>query len=415
MLALIKTPTQKLNRYKNLISKELFKEIEKISRPLKGLKVFHVNSTPRGGGVAEILKTLIPLTKGVGLEAEWFTIPPQNNFFKITKKIHNALQGKEYKISFSDKHGYLSYTEKIAKLMNNMRPDIWVIHDPQPAGVINFLSNFHPSVLRIHIDLTSSNQETWKFMLNFFKKYDKIVLSSEEFVKKEIKNKTVIFQPAIDPLLFKNQPLSLKTAKGILKKIGISSNKPLISQVSRFDCWKDPLGVIKIYQLAKRRIPNLQLALVGFFLAKDDPEAEEVYRKTKKAARGDPDIFLLINKIKQLGRLKVDVFVNAVQVASTVILQNSTREGFGMVVAEAMWKARPVIGRKVGGIKLQIKDKKNGFLIDDYEEAAQKIIQLVKNKDLAKKIGREAKKTIKKNFLTPRLLKDYLKLYKKLI
>ncbi len=414
MLPLVKTPTQKLEGYKSLISKELFKEIKEISSKLKGLRVFHVNSTPRGGGVAEILKSLIPLMKGVGVKAEWYTIPPRNNFFGITKKMHNALQGQDYEFPFSARKRYLDHMEKTAKLMQDMKADIWVIHDPQPAGVILYLPHFPPSFCRLHIDLTSPNREVWDFVAGFLESYDRVVLTSKKYIKPEIKRESVIFPPAIDPLSPKNQPLSLATSNQILKNFGINCQKPLISQVSRFDPWKDPLGVVKAYRLAKKETPNLQLALVGFFLARDDPEAMKIYRTIKKETKKDPNIFLFADP-QYLGSLKVHVFVKAIQTASDVILQKSTREGFGLTVTEAMWKEKSVIGGKAEGIKLQIEDGKNGFLVSTPQQAAKRIIQLIRDPDLNHKLGKEAKKTVKEKFLMPHLLRNHLKLYQKII
>lgn len=413
MLPLVKTPIQHIEKYRNLISKDIFKEIKRLSRDLKGLKVFHINATPRGGGVAEILKSLVPLMKGVGLNAEWYTIPPRNNFFEITKKMHNALQGKKYHFPFSDRKRYMLHMARTANLMKDMKPDIWIIHDPQPAGVIMFLPNFHPSISRLHIDLTSSNREVWKFVSGFLHSYDKVILSSKEFVKEEIKKKAVVFQPAIDILSPKNQPLSLRQAKEILKSFGINQDNPLVTQVSRFDPWKDPLGVIEAYQIAKKKIPDLQLAMVGLLLARDDPEAERIYKKVKKKTEKDHNIFLF-SELEKLGSLKVHVFVNAIQVASDVILQKSVREGFGMTIAEAMWKEKPVIGGNVGGIKLQIKNGHNGFLVSTPTETAKRIVQLIKNPKLGQKLGKEAKKTVKEKFSMPRLLRDYLRLFRDL-
>jgi trehalose synthase len=413
MLPLVKTPTQKLERYENLMSEQLFSEIKQISKDLKGLKVFHVNATPRGGGVAEILKSLVPLMKGVGLKADWYTIPPRNNFFEITKKMHNALQGREYKFPFSARKKYVLHMARTAELMRDMKPDVWVVHDPQPAGVAMFLPSFHPAISRLHIDLTSPNEGVWKFVASFLELYDKVVLSSKDFVKEQVKEKALVFQPAIDPLSPKNQPLSLNNAKEILRNFGINPDKPLIAQISRFDPWKDPLGVVEAYQLAKKKIPDLQLALVGLFLARDDPEAERVYEKVKKRAEKDQGIFLFA-EVEKLGSLKVNVFVNAIQEASDVILQKSTREGFGMTVAEAMWKEKPVIGGNVGGIKFQIENGKNGFLVSSPKEAASRIIQLIENPELGKKMGRKARETIREKFLMPRLLRDYLKIFKHL-
>lgn len=414
MLPLVTTSTQKLEKYRNLISEELFKEIEDLASALQGVKVFHVNSTARGGGVAEILEGLVPVMKGVGLDAQWYTVLPRDDFFEITKKIHNALQGEKYKLSLSDRKKYLFHISQTAELMMDMKPDIWIVHDPQAAGIIKFLPNFHPSVSRLHVDLTSPNEEAWSFMAEFLADYDKVIVSSPDFVKKEIEDKTAVFQPAIDPLSLKNQPLALEAANEILRSFGINPDQLLISQVSRFDPWKDSLGVIKAYQLAKDKFPGLQLVLAGLFLAKDDPEAERIYEEVKKTVENDPNIFLFA-EVEKLGSLEVDHFINAIQVASDVILQKSVREGFGLTVTEAMWKEKPVIGGNVGGIKLQIKDGENGFLVSTPDEAAARIIQLIENPDLRKQMGAEAKKTVRDNFLVPRLLRDYLRLIKKLV
>jgi len=414
MLPLVKTPTQKLEKYKSFISDELFEEIKNLTQQLKGLKVNIVNSTSRGGGVAEILKSLVPLMKGEGIKAEWYTIPPREDFFKITKEIHDALQGKEYIFPFWHRVRYLQHIERSASLMRDMKSDIWVIHDPQPAGVILYLPQFHPSICRLHIDITSPNKETWNFFAGIFRMYDKIVLSSKEFIKKEIKEKVVVFPPAIDPLMPKNQSLDLTAAKGILKNYGIDTSRPLISQVSRFDPWKGFLEVIEAYLFVKKKIPGLQLAMVGFFLALDDPEAAKIYKLVKSKSEKNPDIFLFSDP-QMLGSLKVDDFVNAIQVGSDVILQNSIREGFGLSVTEAMWKRKAVIGRRTGGIKLQIQNSENGFLVSNSKELVKRIIQLIKNPGLAKKLGETARETVKEKFLIPRLLRDYLKLFKELV
>jgi trehalose synthase len=413
MLPLVKTHIQKLEKYKGIISDERLEEIEGISRDLKGLRVIMVNSTPRGGGVAEVLKSLVPLMKGAGIKAEWYTIPPREDFFKITKEIHNALQGKEYVLPFPHRVRYLKHIETSASLMRDMKADIWVIHDPQPAGVILYLPHLHPSVCRLHIDLTSPNPETWKFFAGSLIMYNKIIVSSKEYVKKELKEKTVVFPPAINSLASKNQPLDLNVSREILKSYGIDTSRPLISQVSRFDPWKGILGVIEAYQLSKKKIPGLQLALVGFFLARDDPEAMKTFESVRKKTERDPDIFLFFDT-DRLGSLRVDTFVNAIQIGSDVILQNSVREGFGLSVSEAMWKSKAVIGGNCAGIKLQIQNGKNGFLVSSPDEAAKRIVQLVKNPELAKRLGKAAKETVKEKFLMPRLLSDYLKLFKEL-
>ena len=414
MLPQVKTPTQKLGKYRGIITDELFEETKNLAKDFKRLKVIMINSTPRGGGVAEILKSLIPLMKGVGLNAEWYTIPPREDFFKITKEIHNALQGKEYTFPFWHRVKYLQHIENSAFLMRDIKADIWVIHDPQPAGVILYLPHFHPSICHLHIDLTSPNPEAWNFFAGTFRMYDKIILTSREFIQKEIKERVVTFPPAIDSLIEKNRPLELEKAKTILESFGIDTEKPLISQISRFDPWKDPLGAIEAFKLAKKKIPHLQLALVGLFLARDDPEAMKIFKKIERGTRGTPDIFLFSNP-DQIGSLKVDIFVNSFQVVSNVILQKSIREGFNLSITEAMWKGKTVIGGRVGGIKLQIEDGKNGFLVSTPKEAAKRIVQLIKNPQLAERFGKAAKETVREKFLIPRLLRDYLKLFRELV
>ncbi|KPJ73231.1 hypothetical protein AMJ48_02080 [Parcubacteria bacterium DG_74_1] len=413
MLPLVRTNHQKLEDYRELISGDLFEEIARLAKGLKGLRVFQVNATPRGGGVAELLRSLVPLMKGIGIRAEWYTIPPREDFFKITKEIHNALQGKEYVIPFWQRVRYLEHIERSANLMRDMKPDVWIIHDPQPAGVILYLPHFHPAICRIHIDLTLPNPEAWKFFSGIFGMYDKIILSSKRFIKKEIRRKTMVFPPAIDPLAHKNQPLNLDFSKEILKSYGVNPLRPLVSQVSRFDPWKGFLELIEAYQMLKKKVPDLQLALVGFFLAKDDPEAMKVYSLVKEKAEKDPDIFLFFDP-EMLGSLEIHSFVNAIQVASEVIVQNSTREGFGLSLTEAMWKGKAVVGGPAEGIRLQIQNNKNGFLSSGPQELSKRIIQLIKNPQLAEKLGKAARQTVRRDFLVPRVLRDYLKIFKEL-
>lgn len=414
MLPLVKVYPKKLDGYRDLISEELFLEIKQLAKDLKGLRVNLINSTPRGGGVARVLKSLVPLMNDVGIRANWYTIPPRNSFFKITKEIHNALQGKKYHFPCSHQKIYLNHIKKTANMMKDMKADIWNINDPQPAGVIAYLPNLHPSICRIHIDTTAPNKKVWDFFSNFFQMYDKIVLSSEEFVKPEIKNKSVIIQPCIDVLDFKNQFLDLKTAKQILENFGIDVNRPLISQISRFDPWKDPIGVMKAYKIAKKKIPELQLILVGFMLAQDDPEAKKIYKTVAKQAKKDKDIFVFAD-VGKIGSLEQRVFINAVWMVSDIILQKSIREGFGLTVAEAMWEQKPVIAGNVGGIKIQIENKENGFLVDDNAQTGERIIQLINNPKFANEMGKKAKIVVQNKFLMPYLLRDHLKLYKQLI
>ena len=415
MLPEIKTPTRKLEKYKDIIPSHLFDEIKKIAAGLKGLKVVHINATPRGGGVVELMSSLVPLIKGVGLKAAWHNNPSGEKFFTITKKIHNAFQGEGFEFPFSARKLYIRHMEKTAKLMQDMKFDLCVIHDPQPVGVAAFLPNFHPAIWRVHIDSSYPNRETWEFIHPFMLMYDKIVFTSKEFIGPSLpQDKITVFPPAIDPLNIKNRPLNLNTAKNIIKILGVNPNKPLAVQVGRFDFWKDQLGTAEAYQIVKKKIPNLQLAFLGLFLARDDPEAAKVFKEVQKKVKDDPDVFLFSDP-KQLGSLKVDLFVNAFQTAATVVMQKSIREGFGLTVTEAMWKGKPVIGGNVGGIKLQIQDGKNGFLVSSPKEAARRMTQLIENPKMSEELGKKAKETVREKFLTPRLLRDHLKLYQKLV
>ena len=414
MLSRVKIRKQNLGKYKKIISKPLFLKIQKSVKNLKGLKIIHVNSTFKGGGVAEVLKGLVSLMKGIGLKASWHIIPPKEEFFKITKQIHNALQGKKNHFPESFKKKYLEYIKETSKLMEKMKADIWVLHDPQPAGLVDFI-NSPVKISRIHIDSSNPDIKVWNFMSNFLLKFDKTIFSAKEFVKKDIpKEKTVIFPPAINPFTEKNIFLSLKTAKSILENFGINPQKPLIVQIARFDPFKDPVGVVGAYRLAKKKIPNLQLVFAGLFLADDDPEAARIFKEVRKEVKKDKDVFLFSDPAR-LGSLSVDRFVNACQTGADVVLQKSTKEGFGLSVTEAMWKSKPVIGGKAGGIKLQIENGRNGFLVGSPKEAGRRIVQLLEDKKLRERFGREAEKTVRQKFLMPRLLHDYLKLFNQLL
>ena len=404
-----------LDRYKNHVSPKLYSEIIKLAQPLRGKRVIHINSAAEGGGVAEILKSLVPLMRGVGLKVKWLVIEPENEkFFYVTKKIHDALQSGRELLTKSEKELYLRENKQFVAQIRTAKTDFWVVHDYQPLAIPFFDKEVRPAISRIHIDLSRPNKKVLEFLLPYFSPYQKIIFSLKEFINPGIsREKIKIFPPAIDPLKSKNQPLKDFVAKTILLEQGINPTKPLIVQVSRFDKWKDPIGVIKAFWLAKKEISDLQLALIGFFQAKDDPVSRQVYLKVKKYAKGDPGIFLF-SHLEQIGALSNDIFVNAVQVGANVILQKSIKEGFGLTCAEAMWKSKPTIAGNVGGLKLQIKNGKNGFLVDSPQEAARRIVQIIKNPRLSEELGKAAQETVRKEFLIPRLLRDYLKLFNSL-
>lgn len=405
-----------LEKYKKYISPSLYSEIKKLARPLRGKRVIHINSAAEGGGVAEILRSLVPLMRGVGLKVKWLVIrPKKEKFFYITKKIHDGLQSGKQDLTKKEKALYLRETRDIAGEIRTKKTDLWVIHDYQPLTLPFFEPKIQPAISRIHIDLSHPNKKTLNFLLPYFRSYQKIIFSLKEFVASSFPaGKIIVFPPAIDPLLGKNRPLKPFIAEAILMEQGINPTQPLIAQVSRFDKWKDPIGVVKAYRIARKKIPELQLALLGFFQAKDDPVARQVYLKVKKFAKGDHKIFLYAHP-EQINSLPIDTFVNAVQVGSWVVIQKSIREGFCLSVAEAMWKEKPVVAGKAGGIKLQIKDGINGFLVTSPEECAKRIVQLIENPVLARKLGQQAHQTVQEKFLIPRLLRDYLKLFQSIL
>jgi len=405
--------------YKQFIPEEQYEGCKKVSKKFKGLRVAHINATAQGGGVAEILQSLVGLMNGVGLYADWYIMPQPENpiFFEITKSFHNALQGKKGRfLTENNRKIYIDHNIATAKLMDEVKPDIWIVHDPQPLASINYLKDKKSrKIVRIHIDTSHPNKEAWDFIGPILKKYDRAIFTMPEFVSPDIpKEKVKIFYPAIDPLAEKNRKLSIQAAELILERMGINITKPLMVQVARFDPWKDPLGVIDAYYKAKNDIPDLQLAFLGLMIATDDPEAIRIFEKVKRYAKGDPDIFLFAD-VSEIKSLSVSTFVNAFQTAADVVLQKSIREGFGLVVTEAMWKGKPVIGGNVGGIKHQIVDGKSGFLVNSSDEAAERIVYLFNNPKLGNKMGIAARKRVRENFLMPRLLLDYLKLFEELI
>lgn len=398
---------------------QTYHEIIALSHKLKGKRIFHINSTSLGGGVAELLKSRIPIEKWLGINSHWIVIHPLKQFFVITKKIHNFLQGGKNTLTEQEKKLYINESYKIAKelegFLEKQKPDLLFIHDPQPLILGSKILTKIPRILRFHIDLFSPDIKTLEFFRPFIEKYSLLIISREDYRPQWFpSDKTATIMPAIDPFTEKNRVMSLEEAREILLHYEIHPDRPIISQISRFDKWKDPLGVIDAYYHAKNYIPDLQLILVGFIQATDDPEAKEIFKKVEKHSQGDPNIFLFAN-VERLRDIGNDTFVNAIQTASDVILQKSIREGFGLTVTEAMWKEKVVINGNAKGIRLQIQDGKNGFLAPNSKKAAEYIVQLLKNKVLQTKLGREAKKTVKEKFLLPRYIKENLEAYMRVL
>jgi len=411
MLKKVQIQEKNINDYREFISDDLMLEIKKLSENLRGKKIVHINATsqPGGGGVAEILHSLVPLMRDLKIDAEWHTINPPEDFFSITNKIHNGLQGKEVELSKAEKEFYIEQSKKMSAEIEKLNARLYVIHDPQPLLAPYFSKKIQPAISRIHIDLSSPNPDVWNFIFPYFKSYQKIILSVHEFINGNLpKERVTIFPPAIDPLISKNSPLKKEYARMILENLGINPSQPIISQVSRLDPFKDPIGVIKSFYLAKKNIPNLQLILLAEDLAKDNPYSKKIFQEVKKYTQGDPDIFLFYDPKKI--ECDNDTLVSAVQTASDIIIQKSIKEGFGLTVTEAMWKSKSVIAGRVGGIKIQIRDGYNGYLVSTIEHCASRIEELIKDKSLRETFGRRAKESVAKNFLIPRLLRDHLKI-----
>lgn len=395
-----------LDEYAQVVGEAEIEEIKGFAEGLVGKSVCHINSTSFGGGVAEILHRMVPLMRDVGLNAEWRVIEGSDEFFRVTKAFHNGLQGMNIPLTGDMRRTYLSLNKKNAE-EPNLDHDLVVVHDCQPAAIVNYLQIRRGKwVWRCHIDLSHPNQQFIEFITPFVLKYDSLIFTMERFVQKPLKlAKTFIVPPSIDPLSVKNKPLPESLILSILDKYDVKAENPIVTQVARFDPWKDPLGVIDVYRMVKKKVADVQLLLIGS-MAKDDPEGWIYYEKTARHAEEDYDIHLL-SDLNGVGNVEV----NAFQRASDVVLQKSIREGFGLSVTEALWKGVPVVGGNVGGIPLQIINGETGFLIGSVEEAAEKTLYLLEHLHEAKEMGRKGREHVLKNFLITRHLKDYLRLF----
>lgn len=417
-----KVETQPINFSKfKKITPKIYRECQTLAKKLKGKKIIHLNSTQLGGGVSELLRSQVPLEQSLGLDSHWYIIKAPLQFFKVTKKIHNLFQGGSGSLNIVEKYFYLKWLHsQIALSFKEMlayeKPDIVLIHDPQPLPLIDYFKKNHSPhpILRLHIDLSNPNKSILKFLQPLMKKYELIIFSHPSYRPLWWSNKkTKIITPVIDPFTDKNKFMKKSEAERILNLYQINTDYPIVSQVSRFDPWKDPLGTLKAYYLARNKIPNLQLILAGICWAYDDPEAIKVFKKVEKQAKGDPRVFLFSDP-RKLGDVSNDLFINAVYTASTVMIQKSIKEGFGMVVTEAMWKGKAVVGGQTTGIGLQIEHGKNGYLVSSSEEAAKYLIQLLEDKSLRKRLGQAAKETVRNKFLSSRGVLEHLKIYKDL-
>jgi len=398
-----------LDGYNGIVADSLTAEIRHLAELLKGARVVHINATAFGGGVAEMLQSLVPLMCEVGLDAEWQVIAGDDEFFTVTKAFHNGLQGMDGPLTDGMKETWERYNRTNAENFEGQY-DFIVVHDPQPAGLLHFHGDSAGRhwIWRSHIDTSHPNPSYWEFMVPFLAGYEAGVFSMKEYAGEGIAfPELAIIHPSIDPLSRKNRPMSRKRARRICRGLGVDTDRPVIAQVSRFDPWKDPLGVVDAYRIVKRNIPEVQLVLMAS-MANDDPEGWAYLQRTQQHAGDDSDIHLLSFQSNN------DLEVNALQTYCDVAMQKSVREGFGLVVTEALWKGQAVVGGAVGGIPLQIIDGQTGFLVHDVEECAEKVLYLLQNRDEAEMMGANAKEHVRRNFLLPRHLRDYLQLFNRL-
>lgn len=389
-----------ISRYAGIAPKGDLLLLRKLGEKLSKRSFLHVNSTRAGGGVAEILQRMVPMLKTLGIETRWEVMEGDERFFDITKKIHNALQGNPEKIT-AEMWDYHFEINRSNSENLNLDADAVLIHDPQPAALVEFKRR-GTWIWRCHIDISGPAKEVCDYLMRYCEKYDAAIFSVAKFTR-AMKIDEFIITPSIDPLSDKNRALTENEIEEEMERLQIPDGRPMILQVSRFDRFKDPLGVIQAYRIV-RKYNDCLLVLAGS-PATDDPEGEAIMNEVKEYAAGDPDIHILLLPAFS------DTAINALQRKATVVLQKSLKEGFGLTVSEAMWKGKPVIGGATGGIPLQITHGVTGFLVHSVEGAAFRIRQLLNNPAMAEKMGENAREYVRKNFLITRQMRDYLSVW----
>lgn len=395
-----------LDDYRGIVGDEIIGKIFKAATPLLGKRVIHLNSTYQGGGVAEILTSLIPLMNDVGIDVDWKILHGTLDFFTITKKFHNALHGEELNLSEIKKRVYMECNERFS-VYTHIDHDCVIVHDPQPLPLVKFFRKKQPWIWRCHVDMSNPNPELWAYLKLFILRYNEVILSSENYFKQELPVPQSCIYPSLDPLTPKNKEISDKLISKTLSKFKIPTDKPIISQISRFDKWKGTESVIEVYELVKRKV-DCRLVLLGS-MATDDPEGPMLYEKLTRRVMDNKDLILIA--------VENQILVNALQRVSSVILQKSLKEGFGLTVSESLWKGTPVVGSCVGGIPLQIIDGKNGYLVDpkNTEEWVDRVTEILRKPKLRSKMGDFGREWVKKNFLITRQLLDYINLLQRVI
>jgi trehalose synthase len=394
-----------LDRYAEAAGPDVIEHLRQLARPLAGTRVVHVNSTRAGGGVAEILDALVPLMVELGLDVEWEVVVGDEQFYQCTKRMHNALQGNTVEMPATLIRAYedtgAANAERLRGALEGA--DFVFIHDPQPAPLLSHMPNRKGKwIWRCHIDASHPFRPVWKYLRPIVAGYDASVFSLSSFAQ-QLPHPQYLIAPSIDPLTDKNTELDAGEIADVARKFSLDLERPLLLQVSRFDRFKDPLGVIRAFRLARQMAPSLQLVLAGGG-ASDDPEGAQVLAEVQEAAANEDDIHVLL--------LPSDAHrtINALQRAATIVLQKSLREGFGLTVTEALWKGKPVIGGNTGGIRLQVINHHTGFLVDSPEGAALRIRYLLHHREQLQAMGRKGREFVRGNFLLTRHLVEYLTL-----
>jgi trehalose synthase len=402
--------TADVEQYRLLVGDELMDEVATLAKELKGARICHINSTAYGGGVAELLSRYLPLLQGVGVSAEWRLIHGEAEFFTITKAFHNALQGANYDLRDRERKTYLGVNEQSAGLLES-KYDIIIVHDPQPAAIRHFAGPRNAKwIWRCHIDSSAPDENVRNFLVPLIHEYDAFVFTMPTFLLPGLdKDRASFIAPAIDAFATKNMDLPLDLCRRAIADSGVDVNRPLLLQVARFDPWKDPLGVIEAYRLVKQECSNVQLVLIGA-MAGDDPEGWRLLDRVQEESARDTDLFVFTN-VAGVGNMEVNVF----QRGCDVVIQKSLREGFGLVVAEALWKEKPIVAGRAGGIPMQFPDGFDRYLIDNVEDCAAQIVHLLQHLGERGEFGRAGRERIRREFLLPRLARDELRLIRDLL
>lgn len=393
-----------LESYRAVVGDEAVEEIRVLAHELRGLKVLELSSTATGGGVAEMLSSLVPLERDLGLEADWRVITGARGFFEVTKKLHNGMQGMQVTIDDREFERYRDNNSSQAKHLQG-EWDVIIVHDPQPLPICTLAhAAARAWVWRCHIDSSTPYLPVWERLRPYVERHDRAVFTLPDFVPSDLRAAVCTIAPAIDPLSSKNRELPGYLARETVAELGIDLSQPLLLQVSRFDPWKDPRGVVEVWRGLRQTFPSLQLALVGA-MASDDPEGWRVYREIERETRGERDCFLLTNQMGVNGHE-----VNSLQRVADVAIQKSIREGFGLIVSETLWKGTPMVAGRAGGIPIQLQDGSGGYLAESTQEFIDRVRLLLEDFGAARELGAAGRAAVRSRFLLPRLLGDQLRL-----